>query len=808
MFSSALIQFSVKRPGYGQQTTRNIDTMFPRLNAPVIVALAVTLLTAAGCQTTTVPDTSSTVPVADALAPRASASQPTAPPGAVRSATTPIAANSHDGAAISGSATRAGAPSAPGAFSSGGTIKQLGDGRTFLAPTPSSQVADSGPTATFNFENGDIREIVKNIIGDFLGESFMIAPGVTGTITVRTVKAIPRSEVIPLLETVLKASGFALVRDRQIWRVVPVADAGRGLTVPTPAETVVAPGTKTHIYVVKHIGAKELKRVMDPFARDPQTTLQVDELRNLIFISASMPETERLLDIARMFDVNLLAGMSFAVYTLKNSDTKTVAADLDKILGGPNNPFAGLLRVVPIERMNAFLLISPQASAIEQATTWMSRLDEGGMDTGSGQKLYVYALQYTQAEKLQPVLQAALSGRPAATTAPTVAPGQTSSTLGAPVSPIPGQSLVQPGNTTSTTAPQRLAMVGSGMTTPGTGGQALARNATIVADKDRNALLIVATAAEYAAVEAVIRRLDVPPRQVAIELQIAQIALKGDFQFGLQSFMQSGKFDAPANNLTINEGAARLTNSGLFSYTWGKADAIKAVLSASQTKGETRTIAQPTLITVENQKATFNSGKQVSVRTQSTTSTTTVTGTDSFQYINTGISVTFTPRVTGRNIVLEIQQEISDTAASTTGSGNPDILRRAASTTVMVGSGDTMLMGGLFEESGGNGSSGLPLLSTIPVFGGLFGNQTWNHSRSELVMLITPRILENEEETRQAVDELRQRLSLIENRVPSASSAQLPTRAEDRKRLLEEVRATEGSLRIATPRRVDAGGTE
>lgn len=777
--------------------------MLPRLNAPVTAALSSALLTLVGCQTAISEKAVTDQQVSTGLAPRGAASQP-ATAGRV---TLPqsVATAVVEPQAVVATTGRSGNSSSANALGPGGMIKQLGDGRTFLPPTPAPASADTGAPATFNFENGDVREIVKNIIGDFLGESFMIAPGVTGTITVRTVKPIPRSEVIPLLETVLRASGFSLVRDRQIWRVVPFAEAGRGLTVPSVSDTTVAPGTKTHIYVVKHLGAKELKRVMDPFARDPQTTLQIDELRNLIFINANMPETERLLDIARMFDVNLLAGMSFAVYTLKNSDTKTVAADLDKILGGPNNPYAGLLRVVPIERMNAFLLISPQASAIEQATAWMSRLDEGGMDTGSGQKLYVYALQYTQADKLQPVLQAALSGRPVATTtAPTVAPGQTSTTLGAPVSPIPGQSIVQPGNTVGTTAPRQTA-VASNPNTPGGTGQALARNATIVADKDRNALLIVATAAEYAAVEAVIRRLDVPPKQIAIELQIAQIALKGDFQFGLQSYLQSGKFNSAANNLTVNEGSAALSNKGLFSYTWGKADAIKAVLNVSQTKDESRTIAQPTLITVENQKATFNSGKQISVRTQSTTSTTTVTGTDSFQYISTGINVTFTPRVTGRNILLEIQQEISDTAASSSGSGNPDILKRAASTTVMVGSGDTMLMGGLFEESGGNGSAGLPLLSTIPVVGGLFGNQTWNHNRSELVMLITPRILENDDETRAAVDELRKRLQLIETRVPSASSALLPTRAEDRQRLIDEMRATEGSLRISAPRLGEGG---
>ena len=224
-----------------------------------------------------------------------------------------------------------------------------------------------------------------------------------------------------------------------------------------------------------------------------------------------MPETERLLDIARMFDVNLVAGMSFAVYTLKNSDTKTVAADLDKILGGPNNPYAGLLRVVPIERMNAFLLISPQASAIEKLppgcrvstkAEWIPEAGRNSMCTHCSTR------RLTSCSRCCRRHFPAVQWQP---TAPMVAPGQTSTTLGAPVSPIPGQSIVQPGNTVGTTAPRQTGCVQPEHT--GRHWTSAARNATIVADKDRNALLIVATAAEYAAVEAVIRRLDVPPKQ-------------------------------------------------------------------------------------------------------------------------------------------------------------------------------------------------------------------------------------------------------------------------------------------------------
>lgn len=756
--------------------------------------------------------------LATELAPRPPASAPQAPTAdrhdlrwgasAQRNSGVPMAATPVVSGAPAPTSSNVDRPTQPSAVQAASEDLMLGTGKLFKDSSTRSARPGSGRPVSFSFENGDIREVVKNILGDLLGENYIIDPRVQGQITMRTAKPIPESDAVAMLESILRGLGHVLVREGAYWRVMPAADT-RGLIRPVPATVDAQRGMVTTIYPVKSIGVNEAKRLVEPFVRDPQATLRVDELRNLLFITASQPETQRILEVVDMFDVDLLEGMSFALYRLQSGDVKSVVADYERIVGGQANPFAGLLRVLPIERMNAVLLISPQAKVVQDARVWFERLDAGGAETGSGQRLYVYALQYTQAEKLQPVLQAALSGRSTATPAPTVAPGQQQSTITAPVNPIPGQPIVQPGNVVGTPQqrPQATGATGTAAAAAAA-GQALARNATIVADKDRNALLIVATAAEYNAIEAVIRRLDVPPKQVAIELQIAQVALTGDFKFGLQSYLQSGKFDAPGNNLTINEGSLRANASGLFTYTWGKGDVVKAILSASQTKGQTRTIAQPTLITVENQKATFNSGKQVSVRTQTSTGTGTVAGTDSFQYINTGININFTPRVTGRNILLDIQQEISDSQpSSNAGNPNPDILRRAASTTVMVSSGDTMLMGGLFEESGGNGSSGFPLLSTIPVVGGLFGQQTWNHNRSELVMLITPRILENEEDTRQIVDELRKRLQAIERNAPSASTEMLPTRATDRERVAREIRELDRSLRAGdAPRHPDAGG--
>ena len=667
----------------------------------------------------------------------------------------------------------------------------LGTNQTYRATvaTPAAVIADAGAPLTLNFENGDIREIVKNLLGDLLGENFIVDPAVTGTLTVRTVRGIKQSDVIPTLEMLLRSVKAVLVRDGAYWRVLPEGGTTLGTKAPS-SQLRASGGASVVILPVKNISAKELEKVMTPFAKPPSTAaIRVDELRNLLFLSGTESEIRNMLEIAEMFDVNLMAGMSFLLYPLESSDVKTVAADWEKIFPITANPFSGLLRIVPIERMNAILLISPQRDMIVDARQWLERLDKGS-DAGGGSRLYVYNVLFSQAEKLQVILQQAISGRANPTQA-TVAPGQTLNTLTAPVSPIAGQGLVQPGNTINNVQ-QPAVGVQRPFTTAagGANNQAigLARNATVIADKDRNALLIVATPAEYAAIESAIKKLDTAPKMIAIEVQIAQVALDGAFSLGI-SGMFTGKPESSANRLTSEGGIGNLNPLGAsgkavpgFSYTWQGA-AAKAILSTLQTTGQSRTLASPTMITLDNQKVSFTNGTQISVQTQSSVQTTTTAATNSFQYINTGLTINITPRVSGSNIFLEIQQQSSTAGALRDGNPNPDITQNSQQTTVMVSNGDTMLLSGLFVENGSKTSSGLPLLSTIPVVGGLFGSQNWSSSRSELVMLVTPRIMATVEDTRGVVDELRQRMGNIENILPGVGTRELPTSGDARKEL-------------------------
>ncbi len=667
-----------------------------------------------------------------------------------------------------------------------------------LPPAPPAQPAGGG--VVLNFEGADLREVIRNVLGDILNESYTIDASVGGTVTIRTTAGIPREALPATLEMLLRMNGAAMIKDAGIWKIVPQAAVVRGNATPQLGNSTRAlpPGYSVQIVPLRFVGVREMMRILEPFVREA-TAVRPDELRNLLILSGTEQELKHLMETIDMFDVDWMAGMSVGVFTLQYADVKTVGQELDKAIGDKaTSPLAGILRIIPIERLNALLVITPQPSYLEEAKKWIARLDQGGV--GEGPRFYVYNLQNQRAEKIGPLLTSVFTGRalPAQPAPPpSVAPGtpagqivtapqfQQQPTIQTPTIQLQTSQPLAAASATATAAPLR----------PGEAGVGIVRNIQAVADKDNNTLLIVATPIEYAIIEQALKKLDVPARQVAMEVTIASVTLTDTLDFGVEWLFKGG---APSGrgsggNLTrstpfnpavpLAAAATAAVNPGLalaqgFYYIINNSNfpgGVQAVLHLLDQYGDTKVIANPHLAALDNQKATIKAGNKIPICQQSIVGSTTNVVTTTAQYIDTGVLMQVTPHINqGGLVTLDVQVEVSDpgTNLSTACDQPPPLNTRSVQTILNVQSGATMVMGGLIGETRGNTSNGLPLVSRIPIIGGLFGEQQLTNNRTELVMFITPRVVDNEADMKGVIDDLRRRMEKIDDAFPVFGTTQ------------------------------------
>ena len=660
-----------------------------------------------------------------------------------------------------------------------------------------SPVQTGGGGVVLNFEGADLREVIRNILGDILGESYTIDPSVGGQVTIRTSSGIPRDALPATLEMLLRMNGASMVKEGSLYKIVPQAAAVRGNAVPQlgTSNRALPPGYSVQIVPLRYVGVKEMVRLLEPFAKDAQA-VRFDELRNLMILSGTERELKYLLEAIDMFDIDWMAGMSVGVFVLQRSDVKTVMQELDKVLGDKNtSPFAGILRIVPIERMNALLIITPQPAYLDEARKWIARLDQAG--TGEGPQFYVYNLENQRADKLGPLLQQAFTGRaagPAAATTPTLAPGTPPGSIVNPPS-FQQQPTNQPQPLATAIATAASAVESARTSRQATGaaeGTGIVRNIQVVADKDNNTLLIVATPVEYAVIEAAVRRLDVPSRQVMIEVTVANVTLNDEIDFGIDWLFRGG---APSGRgsggLIVGSGStagnpALPVGSGTtavnpalgiaqgFTYIINNANfpgGVQAVLRLLDTYGDTKVIANPHLAALDNQKATIKAGDKIPLCQQTFVGTGVGTGVNgavstTSQYIDTGVLMQVTPHINAGGLVtleVEVVVSVPGELPKTCEGLAPAIDTRSLQSILNVQSGQTMVMGGLITDNKQNKSQGLPLLSRIPIIGGLFGQQTLINNRTELVMFITPRVVETEVDLKDVVDDLRRRMEQVDD---------------------------------------------
>lgn len=664
------------------------------------------------------------------------------------------------------------------------------------APSPTLGMASSG-SATFNFEGESVQAVVKAILGDMLGQNYVIAPGVQGTVTLATPNPVSPAQALNLLEMVLGWNNARMVFSGGRYNIVPADQALAGTVAPSTASPSAARGFEVRVVPLKFISASEMKKVLEPYAR-PNAIVGTDASRNVITLGGTRAELENYLRTVQIFDVDWLSGMSVGVFPIQSGKAEKVSADLEKVFGEQSKtPSAGMFRFMPLENANAVLVITPQPRYLDQIQQWLDRIDSAG----GGVRLFSYELKYIKAKDLADRLSEVFGGRGnGGNSGPSLVPGgvvnmlgnnsggadrdeSLGSSSGATGGDIGGTSN---GSSQSGTSGSFGGSSGSGMLQlPPSTNQNGSVTLEVEGDKvgvsavaETNTLLVRTSAQAWKSIRDVIEKLDVMPMQVHIEAQIAEVTLTGRLQYGVNWYFENA-VTTPSNadgsggpNLPSAAGrgiwgdvSGSVTSNGVAWTFLGKNAA--AIISALDQVTNLRLLQTPSVFVRNNAEATLNVGSRIPINS---TSINTGLGSDSsfssVQYIDTGVILKVRPRVTKDGMVfLDIVQEVSTpgarpaacTAAATTtvnsAACNVDINTRRVKTEAAVQNGDTIMLAGLIDDSTTDGSNGIPFLSKLPVVGALFGRKTQNSDRREVIVLITPSIVRNPQDARDLTDE-------------------------------------------------------
>ena len=619
-------------------------------------------------------------------------------------------------------------------------------------------------TYSLNFDDADLGEVAKVILSDILGQSYVLSPKVAGKVTLQTTVALTKEELIPTLEMVLRMNNAALVKDSRIYHIEPTAEALFTSNIASSKT-----GYQTRVIPVRNVAVQDVADIIKPLVHE-KTILHVDGNRNILVASGTADEIARVIDLVSTFDIDLLKGRSFGLFTLAHVDSETVIKELEGIFHQKaKKDESAFFQFIPIQRLNAVLAVTHQGHYLKDIENWVLRLDKANTSSGGG--VNVYKVQHANAEDLANTLNEIFTGAQSKSTSAKVAPGQTATEI----------TNKSPTDTPTTAALDTAKPKSSSDSHVKTGTAKVSEvdNVRIISDKANNALVIVATPQEYAVVRPIIEQLDIVPLQVLIDATIASVKLTDNLKYGIAWYLKQGN-SAVGSALG---GAATMGNAALVATsavaTGGlsaiyNSGAVNALLSTEADKGNVNVISSPSLMVLNNQKAKINVGDQVPIQTNSTqlpTSSGITAGlltSNSIQYKDTGVTLEVTPRVNANGmVIMDVHQIVSSVIPVTTAVGiqSPTINKKEIVSSIAINDGQTIVLGGLIDDNNAMTKNGIPLLYDLPWIGSLFGNTSYTRTKNELVVLITPRVVKSKQDSRQISDEFKRKLTGIYQKV-------------------------------------------
>lgn len=472
-----------------------------------------------------------------------------------------------------------------------------------------------------------------------------------------------------------------------------------------------------------------------------------DSEANGLVLMGPQPKVQQLVEAIRLFDQASFQGQNSVSISPVYLTVKELDEQLAKVLDAQGFKVSrgakgGSVILIPLDAAHRVIAFASDRKILAQVEAWAAELDRAPA-TADSAGLFVYKMQNTQADEVVGVLNQLFGGGGASSDGATTDEKDPAKNSGVGV--------FRSNSSTEATN-------GSGPTTGGS-----STGARFVVDKVRNSIIYKGSAAEWARLLIIIKEMDVPPKQVLIQVTIAEVTLSDNSALGLEGLIQEMNLSGAKTNFTTEGNLGDLPASGLFTFVNSAGD-VRAKLSAYAAESRVRLISTPSVLVKSGASATVNVSTQFSVVTGESVTNEVTNGSSptrqSYSYIEAGTVLSVTPTIhAGNRVELEISQEVSE-PGKIDGSGNPPVSTRSVETVLSLKDGGSVLLGGLIRTKRSDGETYVPILGKIPLLGRLFKADSDNKERTELLVMVVPYVLNDADEAEAITKQFREGLSI------------------------------------------------
>ena len=566
-----------------------------------------------------------------------------------------------------------------------------------------------GDAPVLNFEDASLREVIK-VIADYKKWNYVIDPSVPDKgINIKINTVVKDQEIDGLLNLLLSIYDVAMVERDGVKYFSLAKDSVIRTSAPLVYGNVVSPvllgeDVVAQVIPLHFIAPKDMANISKEFLSSSGKIIEDPALSYMVVIDRK-PYIRRILEMVKIFDINIFKEMNTTLIKFENADADKVRDNIQKILEGYPGLSKDKYYLLTIRDLNALLCITSVKEITDEVKYWAKKFEKES-ETGEAQ-IFVYHCENSDAKDLSNILKELYADEHKS------------------VSNKAGKSELRP---------------------------VLKGSLKMITDEANNSIIFKCTKRDYKIIEKTLKQLDVPKKEVLIEVMILDLALDNQFSYGFGWTLTHKNIwgsdfpnlHTPQFNFNSVEGS---TLAGGYTFIFDRFT-LDAILNSNIVKSRTNVLSTPHILVLDNETASIKVGEQISVKANSV-STPAATQTNnnafytsnSYQYLSTGIQLQVKPSISSNGVVrLDITQTYS-TPGTATGDRNPPIKDRSLKTIVNVPDGKSVLLGGLIQESKIDSSNEVPGLNKIPLIKYLFKNKTTSRKKSELIIIITPHVI-------------------------------------------------------------------